>query len=35
MDEMGLVDVFRHYYPDTVDEYTWWSYRGGARHRNV
>ncbi|MBW7868770.1 MAG: exodeoxyribonuclease III [Brumimicrobium sp.] len=30
----GLVDTFRHFYPDTV-KYSWWSYRGGARARNV
>lgn len=31
----GLVDTFRHLYPDTTDAYSWWSYRGGARDRNV
>lgn len=30
----GYVDVFRHLYPDTV-KYSWWSYRGGARAKNV
>ncbi len=35
MQEVGLVDVFRHFHPEKVDEYTWWSYRGGARFRNV
>lgn len=30
----GLVDTFRHIHDDTV-KYTWWSYRGGARQRNV
>lgn len=30
----GLVDSFRHYNPETV-KYSWWSYRGGARARNV
>lgn len=30
----GLVDTFRHFYPETV-KYSWWSYRGGARARNV
>jgi exodeoxyribonuclease-3 len=29
------VDVFRHYYPDTKEKYTRWSYRSGARERNV
>lgn len=31
----GLVDTFRHFYPDKTAEYSWWSYRGGARSRNV
>ena len=31
----GLVDTFRHFYPDRTQAYTWWSYRGGARSRNV
>jgi exodeoxyribonuclease-3 len=31
----GFVDTFRHFYPDQEDAYTWWSYRGGARSRNV
>lgn len=30
----GLVDTFRHFHPDKV-KYSWWSYRGGARERNV
>jgi exodeoxyribonuclease-3 len=30
----GFVDSFRHLYPDTV-KYSWWSYRAGARERNV
>jgi len=30
-----MVDVFRHLHPDKIDEYTWWSYRAGARPRNV
>ena len=30
-----LTDMFRHFYPDALDEYTWWSYRAGARPRNV
>ena len=32
--ESGFVDSFRHLYPETV-EYSWWSYMGGARARNV
>lgn len=31
----GFTDTFRHLYPDTTDAYSWWSYRGGARGRNV
>ena len=30
----GYVDTFRAFTPDP-DNYTWWSYRGGARRRNV
>ena len=31
----GLVDVFRKLNPNLKDQYTWWSYRGWARQRNV
>jgi exodeoxyribonuclease-3 len=31
----GFVDTFRHLYPDKKDAYSWWSYMGGARGRNV
>ncbi len=30
-----MTDMFRHFYPDAVDEYTRRSYRAGARARNV
>ena len=30
----GIVDTFRHKYPEVV-KYSWWSYRGGAREKNV
>lgn len=30
----GLVDTYRHLNPTTV-KYSWWSYRGGSRERNV
>ena len=31
----GLVDTFRHLNPDKPDSYSWWSYRAGARGKNV
>lgn len=31
----GFVDSFRHFHPDEPEHYTWWSYRGGAREKNV
>lgn len=33
--EQGYVDTFRHLHPQQEDAYSWWSYRGGARSRNV
>jgi exodeoxyribonuclease-3 len=33
--DAGFVDTFRHHYPDREEAYSWWSYRGGARQRNV
>jgi len=38
MDKMAshrYVDVFRALNPELRDQYTWWSYRAGARPRNV
>ena len=32
--EAGFVDSYRELYPET-SKYSWWSYRGGARERNV
>lgn len=31
----GFTDTFRYYNPDTKDAYTWWSYVGKARERNI
>jgi exodeoxyribonuclease-3 len=31
----GFVDTFRHFHPGQKDHYSWWSYRFGARERNV
>ena len=33
--EAGFADTFRRLHPDTRDAYSWWSFRGGARARNV
>jgi len=38
MDRMtngGFADTFRHLYPDAINRYTWWSFRAGARSRNI
>ena len=31
----GLADTFRFLYPEMTGRYTWWSYIGGARSKNV
>ncbi|MEO0414043.1 MAG: exodeoxyribonuclease III [Verrucomicrobiota bacterium] len=31
----GFVDTFRHFYPDATERYSWWSYRAGARGKNI
>ncbi len=33
--DLGFVDTYRHFHPDTAAAYTWWSNFGGARARNV
>jgi len=31
----GFADTFRHFHPGEAGHYSWWSYRMGARERNV
>ena len=33
--DSGFTDTFRYFHPDAVDEYSWWSYRMGARGKNI
>ena len=33
--DSGFIDTYRYFYPDKKDAYTWWSYMGGARAKNV
>lgn len=33
--ETGLVDTFRHFYPNLEGAYSWWSYRFHAREKNA
>jgi exodeoxyribonuclease III len=33
--EGGLADTFRRLYPDQKERYSWWSYRAGARSKNI
>ncbi|MCB0415260.1 MAG: exodeoxyribonuclease III [Bdellovibrionales bacterium] len=32
--KVGFTDLFRKFYPDATDKYTWWSYRENARVMN-
>jgi exodeoxyribonuclease-3 len=31
----GFTDTFRHAHPEATEAYSWWSYRAGARARNI
>jgi exodeoxyribonuclease-3 len=33
--EAGFIDTFRYLYPEKTDCYSWWSYMGRAREKNV
>ena len=33
--EAGFIDSFRYLYPDKTDSYSWWSYMGRAREKNI
>ena len=33
--QAGFTDSFRYLYPNQVDAYTWWSYMGKAREKNI
>jgi exodeoxyribonuclease III (xth) len=33
--DAGFTDTFRYLYPDKENAYSWWSYMGHAREKNV
>ena len=33
--DSGFLDTFRHRYPDLAGAYSWWTFRAGARGRNI
>ena len=34
-EEIGFVDIFRHFTPEENGHYTWWTYRSDCRARNI
>ena len=33
--KVGFVDTFRYLYPNKTDSYSWWSYMGKERKKNI
>lgn len=33
--KLGFVDCFRHLHPEEIGAYSWWTYRGDCRARNI
>lgn len=33
--DSGFIDTFRYFYPDAVEEYSWWSHFANSRERNI
>ena len=33
--DSGFIDTFRYLYPNVENKYSWWSYMGKAREKNV
>ena len=33
--DAGFIDSFRYLYPNKTEAYSWWSYMGHAREKNV
>lgn len=33
--DSGFIDTFRHFYPTLTDAFSWWSYMGRAREKNI